>query len=364
MKEQHSPCSFCGSTATTLHHFNGFLNLWASNLTDPRPYAFQNCGQCGYTKNLDYEDPDFASIDYSNHTLSLDADFREILLAEKMTAYAKNLFQDDHPLVAVEIGPGNRLGFLRQLIDGLMLEMAYAVDPIYRNHSSRSGYSFANAPFLIPSLREVSLPPLAHRIIIFRNSIEYYSPQALGSLFAEVFVQDSLLLVELTVLDVGKKGSLHTYSECRNFFSVDTLQAVLKDCGLSVIPMETTYLHGDGRVLWLARVIPDQSLPKLTIFTTVADLVQALSKLELNNKVVMWGAGGRNIMAIVNEMRPFVHHFTDVDIQRKDIELPPGVTSIDSGSIASNDIVICLNHRHLDSIRASIPDANVFLFLD
>ncbi|MEB3316912.1 MAG: hypothetical protein VKO39_02035 [Cyanobacteriota bacterium] len=281
-----------------------------------------------------------------------------------MTAYAKALYQDGHPMVALEIGPGNRLGFLRQLIDGLKMEVAYGVDPIYGNHSSRSSHSPATALYLIPRLCDVSLPPLAHRIVVFRNSIEYYSPETLKSLFAEVFALDSLLIAELTVLDMGKKGSLHTYSECRNFFAVNTLQSMLKDCGLAVIPMETTYLHGDGRVLWLARVIPDQCLPKLTIFTTVAVLVQALSKRESENKIVMWGAGGRNIMALVNEMSPYVHHFTDADLRRKDIKLPAGLSSIDPGSISTNDIVICLNHRHLDSIRASIPDAHVFLFLD
>lgn len=367
MKHQCFTCGFCGSSLTTLYYFKGYSNLWASDLTDPKPFSFLSCSHCGYTKNLDYKNPDFASIDYSNHTLSLQSDFREIVLAKKITSYAKDLYRDDHPIAVVEIGPGKRLGFLHQIIEHLMPLVAYGVDPIYRNYrnySSMRRNSVATFLFFSASLSYVRLPTLAHRIVIFRNSIEYYSPQDLQLLFTELFTQDSLLIIELTVLDIGRKGSSHTYSECRNFFSLDVLQAVLKKSCLTVIPIETTYLHGDGRVLWIARVIPDWCLPKLTIFATVSDLVQALGNLKLMNKAVMWGAGGRNVMSLVNEMSPYVHHFTDADACRRDIRLPATLGFVDPRAVSPNDVVICLNHRHLESIRASIPDANVFLFLD
>ena len=65
----------------------------------------------------------------------------------------------------------------------------------------------------------------------------------------------------------------------------------------------------------------------------------------------MWGAGGRNIMAFLNELKGLTSSIVDSDEKRIGSKFGNNTIVEKSSVISDNDEIICLNKLHLEFIK-------------
>lgn len=355
-------CSICGKVSSSYWEAAGFPNLWARELLKVETYRFARCSYCQYSENLDYKEIDFASEGYSNATLSLEADDREKVLAHKIYLSSQKFFDVFSLFVChVEIGSGQRLGLLKQLRELDTTSLICAIDPTYTldldPDVQRSEVNFFN------SVSDFSLPEGHGCSLIFRNSLEYHSPQMLNEIFQKLFLNGGIISFELTNIDLAVQGFSHSYTECRSFYTSNNVYQLLETCGLNVFPVETTQIHGDGRIMSIAHVLSGKQSRNLKSFTTLYALINYLDLLQISQPTdsVLFGLGGRNVMALFNDLKGKINLIYESDPVRRSIKLPSKVTLVNINDINSNMILILLNSRYLLQAQKLFPDNPIVL---
>lgn len=357
-------CSICGQQYSSYWTADGFPNLWARELIKPKTYRFARCDFCQYCENLDYENIDFASEGYSNSTLSLEADDREKVLAGRIYSSSQEFF-DVFSLSSchIEIGSGQRLGLLKQLRGMVTTPLIYAIDPIYMldpdPELQRSGVN------LFKSVADVCVPERHGCSLIFRNSLEYHSPQILKEIFERFFLNGGMISFELTNIDLAVQGFSHSYTECQCFYSVNNIYQLLQACGLHVFPVETVQIHGDSRILSIAHVQTAKQSKNLKYFSSLEDLTNYLDLLQNAQPTVsvLFGLGGRNIMGLLNDLKEKIDLIYDSDPTRRLVTLPRPLRVTSRNEISSNMVIILLNSRFLLQAQRLFPDNHIVVLV-
>jgi len=355
-------CPICSSTNSKRISVRGYENLWSKDLSHESLFNFLHCQDCGFCWNNDYGKLIFSPESYDNYTPVSDASQAEKLLAQKVSSLIPSLeLSARSSLNFIEVGSGKRLGMLRELLSLHQDASFFAVDPILTNQSL--SIEPQKCIFLIKDLFDIELPPESFNIFVFRNSLEYISPTMLRQIFNTFLGCGGLVITELSSINMNRQGVCHVFSECLNFYMPSHILSILNDCRLKSLPLETSILHGPDRILSILRVFSFQEAGNTLLFNSIRDLVDCLDEHlsfpEFN--AIMFGAGGRNIMALLNHFHDRIHGVYDSDPQRRSSILPRSWQFIDHGAIPGSWGIILLNSSFLSSARQLFPDNLIFI---
>lgn len=355
-------CPVCSSSKTDDFDVEGFVNLWSSDLSCSSGFKFLRCLDCGYVWNADYGGFSFVPDSYDNFTPVSNSDSSEKLLARKIFHSLIALNKTSRHLNIAEVGSGKRLGMLRELSELLPDASVYAVDPVLQEQ--RLYVSDTKYISLARDVLDIDFPLQSVNVLVFRNSLEYFSPSDLATIFARFFKEGGMLVAEMTSLDVSMQGYCHVFSEYLNFYKPQHLFGILSKCGIKSIPIQSSSLHGDDRILLYINVLPASEASKTLLFGSVFDLILSLEKhaADSNLKTVMYGAGGRNIMALVNHFENKVDAVYDSDPRRSSSVLPFSIPFVDRGSVKISSPIVLLNSSFLSAARYLFPE-NLFFVL-
>ena len=355
-------CQVCGSGLVRQINVKGFSNLWSNDLSHNSIFKFFICESCGFIHNSDYGDFSFTSKSYDNYTAVSDSDLKERLLARKISESVSCMLKSySRSLNIIEVGSGKRLGMLKELSTLLPNSDIFAVDPVLGDQlfvmSANTSISTASNLFAL----EVSPSSLA--ILIFRNSLEYFSPADLRKAFNLFYSNGGLLLTEFTSIDIPKQGYAHLYSECLNFYQASHISSILNDCALSSLPLEASKIHGSDRTLSLIKIFSNEEMKNTFLCRSLKSLISSLKRsVAINNsKSIMYGAGGRNIMALLNHLDGMIDGFYDSDLTRSSALLPFSLQFVDKASVARSCNIVLLNSSFLPCVREIFPENPIFV---
>ena len=355
-------CQICSSRLIRQIDVKGFSNLWSDNLSSYSIFTFFACDNCGFIWNSDYGDFSFTPTSYDNYTAISDSDQKEQLLARKIgESVSYTLQSPTHDLNIIEVGSGKRLGMLKELSTLLPNADIFAVDPVL---SEQRVYLSANKFISTSSdLFDLKVPPESFSILVFRNSLEYFSPADLKEAFNKFFNYGGLLVAELTNIDIAKQGFCHLYSECLNFYKLPHIFSLLGDCALSSLPLETAIMHGAERTLSVIKIFSNKEKRNTFVFRSLENLLSSLEKcVATNNSAsIMYAAGGRNIMGVLNHLEGKVEGVYDSDAARKTSLLPFALQFVERASIPSSYNIVLLNSSFLSYVRELFPDNPIFV---
>lgn len=355
-------CPVCSSSSLDCFNVKGFANLWSSDLSRPSVFRLLKCEHCDYVWNADYGDFSFAPDSYDNFTLVSNSDSGEKLLARRIALSWSALSKTSRDLNVIEIGCGKRLGMLRELSKLLPDASFYAVDPVLQGQQIR--VSDEKRISLASDLSDIYFSHQSASILAFRNSLEYFTPSELASIFARFFKDGGMLIAEITSIDVSTQGYCHVFAEYFNFYKEKHLLAILTKCGFTSIPIETNFVHGEDRIFLIINVLPASQAAKTLLFGSVFDLISSLEKHVFDSELqtVMYAAGGRNIMSILNHFENRVDAVYDSDSRRSSSVLPFSLPFIDKDSVKSSSPIVLLNSSFLPAARNLFPE-NLFFVL-
>ncbi len=355
-------CQVCASASINAINVKGLRNLWSDDLSQSSLFQFLICENCGFVWNADYGEFSFTPKSYDNYTPISDSDQEEKILALKIRQAFFSLEKSLTPVLnIIEVGSGRRLGMLKELSSLFPDSSFFAVDPILNGQqffvSPSRSISLLKNLFDIPSAGE------SFNVLIFRNSLEYFPPSELKKVFNTFFQNEGLLVSELTSIDIARQGYCHAYSECLNFYRPSHISRIMSECNIKSMPLESSLMHGADRMLSITRILSPADSSKTFLYDSVYDLIPSLQKHSLkgNPLTVMYAAGGRNIMAILNHFDGIVDAVFDSDPRRKSSTLPFSLCFVERDSIPSSANIVLLNSSFLASARKVFPDNLIFV---
>lgn len=356
-------CPLCSSSSVNAFNVNGFANLWSNNLSSFSKFKFLYCEDCGFVWNADYGEFSFKPQSYDNFTPVSNSDLAEKLLAQRIFLSISALKKYSPSLNIIEVGSGKRLGMLKELSVLLPQAAIFAVDPILQEqHFYVSDDKYIS---LSLDLFNISIPPECFNVLVFRNSLEYFSPFDLKKIFNTFFQNGGLLVAELTLINISRQGYCHAFSECLNFYRPEHVSTILSWCNMKSISVESTLLHGADRVLSVINILSPAEAPNTLLFNSVFDLISSLEEHVVNSRTqtVMYAAGGRNIMGLLNHFKDRIDAIYDSDSHRKTSVLPFSLSFIERSCVKSSFNIVLLNSSFLTSARELFPENLLFVLI-
>lgn len=355
-------CQICGSALVRQIDVKGCSNLWSNDLSDYLVFKFFVCQKCGFIHNSDYGNFSFTPKSYDNYTAISDCDQKEQLLARKISNSVSYMLSScSRNLNIIEVGSGKRLGMLKELSTLLPHSAIFAVDPVLgEQRLFLSPNKFISTS---SSLLDLEVSPGSFSVLVFRNSLEYFSPADLKRVCKLFFNNGGLLVTELTSIDIPTQGFCHLYTECLSFYKPHHISRLLHDCALSSLSLETSTLHGDDRTLSLIKIFSKEEEENIFLHDSLKSLISSLEKSVANNnsKSIMYAAGGRNIMGLLNHLEGVIDGVYDSDVARKSSILPFSLQFVEKASISTSWNIVLLNSSFLTYVRGLFPDNPIFV---
>lgn len=355
-------CPICASVNSESIPVRGFENLWSIDLSRESLYTFMHCNSCDFFWNADYSKLVFTPENYDNYTSASHPDLPERLLAQKISSLVPSFeLEPSSPLNFIEVGSGKRLGLLSGLLRLFDDATFFAVDPVLTSQSLT--VNSQKTIFIKKDVSEIVLSSISFNILIFRNSAEYFSPLHLKEVFSVFLRNGGLLVTELTSINMNTQGTCHVFSEYLNIYRPSHIHRFLDECQLKSLPLETSVMHGPDRVLSIIRVLSLGEAQSTLLFDSLYDLIDCLDDhLSLPGfDAIMYGAGGRNIMALLNHFQARIHGVFDSDPRRRSSALPEPWNFMDHEAIPESWGIVLLNSSFLDSARRFFPGNLIFV---
>ena len=122
-------------------------------------------------------------------------------------------------------------------------------------------------------------------------------------------------------------------------------------------------MHGADRVLSFTQLLAPLQASKTVLCQSVSHLIDSLKKYSFsdNSLTVMYAAGGRNIMGLLNHFNGIVDAVFDSDLRRNSSTLPWALSFIEKDSIDVSCSLVLLNSSFLASARKLFPDNLIFV---
>jgi hypothetical protein len=363
VEPRHDPssCPLCNGRDLECHGFEGTAVLQAAERGAVEKFRFATCSNCSFAWNLDYKNPDFDACEYDNSSDDHKASIHDQALANEIEHLIQSApcFAGRKPRI-VEIGCGRRYGLLARLGENPDFEII-GIDPIYQSYQPESPTAIRFADSL-EGVRDTITEDARPTVLIARNSLEYFMPDQLRSLFRSLFPVGGGFLLELTELRRETHGSIFHYTECSSFYRPSCLQRLLEAESLTVELKRTTHIHGDCRTEVMGSVTRHEphatTESPILMFSDVNDLSQHLNEDRGTGRVVMWGAGGRNLMFSFNEGHESIDLLVDHNASKHGA-LPGGTEVTGPDSIRTGDRVVVLNSRWLSDVRAYLEERDL-----
>ena len=188
------------------------------------------------------------------------------------------------------------------------------------------------------------------------------------NIFRTAFKQnDGAAIFELTFPSLNNKGDMrqpNLYSEYQTFLSPKSIKCIFDSIGLRFMPKINSLVCGDQRNIIAGTVKRINSETLLHDFNNVQELNQYISEYRASNKssrIVMIGAGARNLMYIFNEGYKLIDLVVDNSQLRVGLEIPGIGTVSPHSQIEIKDLLVLLNSSFVEEIRKNNPDNNIAL---
>lgn len=355
-------CSICKSQLSVGFLVHGVKNLWGKDISKSEYYRFSQCPGCGYTLNEDYEEIDFLDEDYSNHTIVSTADDRERILADKLLYYVGICNRQKDLTRYLEVGSGRRLGLLKAIKEKSIGSRFIAIDSTY----GTSQIEVLSRDHEIDFMGSASCVKAedCFSVLILRNSIEYMSPDALSELFKTIVGQKGILLLEQTILDTERQGYGHCYTEYGYFYTLENIKSILTRSGLQPLELESGRVYGDDRLLSFVWLWEKDKEQKRRLFSDMNSLAMFLEETieNVGLKAIMFGWGGRNVMALANDLRGLVEGIYESDTERsRGVKLPEGTQFVEPSLVDVGCPIVLLNSRFLTEAERLFPGNTILL---
>jgi len=359
-------CSACNSSDLNKFSHYGIDLIYTRVAQKKKNYNFYICSKCGYMENRDYKKTDLKKLKYDNYTFSSKYDSRDLYLKELIINLIQNEFVKDEyqNIVFIEYGPGKRLNLLLELEKCFPNCNFYAIDPLYsKNLINQIKASNTNSNInYIEDIKKLKIEKAIKKIFIARNSLEFTNPNQLREIIKSYFVEDCLIISEINTPNILNSGSIYLFTECLAFYNKKSLSEMFKQEGLYLDVIFSTKLYSDSREFFIAKLIKNSKYKNIREFRSIFELVSYCDSQSSNSNFVMWGAGGRNIMFILNEGRNLINKVVDIDSIRIGVVIPDFGKISPISDIEDKDVIVCLNSRFLTKIRESKPN-NIILLL-
>lgn len=352
-------CDACGSSDHRSYSYRGASNLMAdfSHTAYGENYFFLMCSACGLgiNESFDSTTAESGGSPYYNPTLWLDEGPWDWVVLEALRAGLKiqaNNYPQSGPGRALEIGSGARLKLI-DMTSSVLGMQACAVDRVYENADLVNRLQGDLAVSLLDSFE--ALPPdFRARLVIARNSLEYFSVTELRNLLGHLLKHPALLMVEFTPFpDADIHGSLTAFTEYRTFLSVQSLESILNAIGIDNHRLFHYRLEGDLREVVVVNCMGTNSPHGVVRCRTVKEFTRVLREASRLQRIVLWGSGGRSLMFMLNEGRGLVDSVVDTDPLRRGITLPDGIPIATPDSLRPGDVVAFFNPRAWSEIMGS-----------
>lgn len=346
-------CLCCESERVKEYSILGVTVIYGDTPKDQKTFHLYQCVSCGFVKNESYKGIDFLGVGYDNFSPALSNDARDTFLTSLVYSSLCGVFSLNEIRSAsiVEIGAGRRLGFIKNLQQCLGVQ-AWVADPSYTKSIIEAYEKSSCGLRLVSNYSDVDVTNSDITVVTARNSLEYFNPNELSMVLTHFFRNNGLFFTEMSLIDYEKRGSIHMYTECKCFYTIDSLINVFKGSGLKLTPIISAHVYGDERVLLIGSV-DRQEASQIQEFSSVRELSDFCQRTTPKEGFTLWGAGGRNVMFFLNEGQRFIQRIVDADASREGEAISSTMRIEPISAVAPGDTVILLNSRFLREVQSA-----------
>ena len=273
----------------------------------------------------------------------------------------------------IEIGCGKRINQISEIGIKNGIKKFNLMDPLYKSENLKEKIKehFLAKRKLFDGDPILKISSCNHRdqifsrdypILIARNSLEYMEINEIKEIFETIFINKSgSLILELTIPNISNDRTTkqaNLYTEYQTFLSTKSIERLFESIGLVFIPKYNALLCGEQRHIISGTVYPKKERYNLYSFDNIEGLNKFITnqkELNKDSRVVMVGAGARNIMYIYNEGEKIVDLVVDSSPQRIGIKIGKVGRIQEHSQIKDDDILVILNNTFAEEIQLSRP---------